>query len=87
MRLRSRAKSSAAKIRPDRRGVEVQIRERLVIDLAVSIRAIRDMDWSWRGLEEAVESVWLMTSVMKVRSEADSTLGITRLERLGDWSC
>lgn len=57
----------------------MHICERLVIDFALSTRASIDIC-------SAEESVWDITSDMKVRSEAESTLGTTSVERLGDLS-
>ena len=77
----SRAKSSAAKIRPWRRGVAVQIEGRFERPRADSMRAR-----IWIGLALCSEFCWeevvggwrcVIMSDMKVRSEADWTLGMT----------
>lgn len=93
---RSWAKSSAAKIRPERFvrllevvvvvGMEVQIWGRDMRDLADSIRARMEIGGREWMVGEVVERVWVITSVMKVRSEGELTLGITRVVRLGDFS-
>lgn len=102
VRERSRAKSSAAKIRPFKRGVEVVMVGRLERERADSIRArilrggfcvavsglVVEADL---GVVEEVEgcrsgSVCRRTSIMKWRSEALFTLGITRASMLGAFS-
>ena len=95
---RSKAKSSAAKIRPDKYGEEAHMEDRSMRALADSIKASRR-----RGLDLLmsvtvflvtrlaegrvagclVGRVWRITSVTKDRSEADLTLGITMASRFG----
>lgn len=97
VRERSRAKSSAAKMRPLRRGVLVQMEGRVVMARADSMRARM-----WRGFWEGVgeEEEWgegeegcrsgsrcLITSVRKCRSEGELHLGRTMASRLGEGSC
>ena len=67
---RSRAKSSAANIRPERRGEDLQIESSEERERADSIRARRVTEEGERG-KGRVESVWVITSVMKWRSEGD----------------
>lgn len=55
-----------------------------MIALALSMRAIREIVSRWLFEVVVVESVWEITSVMKLRSDADSTLGTTIVDRLGD---
>ena len=79
---RSRAKSSAAKIRPERWGEARQMEVRSVRALADSISAM--MEGGGRGgSEAAVARVCRITSVMKWRSEAEFTLGTTMALTLG----
>lgn len=81
---RSRAKSSAAKMRPERWGEARQMVLMSVRARADSIRAI--IDGGVRG-EADFERVCLITSVTKWRSEAELTLGTTMVSRLGACSC
>ena len=88
---RSRAKSSAANIRPERYGVALQILERSVRALADSTRASILMG-GISGLETAGElecrdgSVCRITSVIKCRSEAELTFGTTMVSTFGAFS-
>jgi hypothetical protein len=88
---RSRAKSSAANIKPDKYGEALQILERSDRALADSMRANSLIG----GAEafEAEEEGWrsgnlcLMTSVTKCKSEAELTFGITMASRSETFSC
>lgn len=89
MRERSRAKSSAAKIRPERYGVLVQMEGREVSALADSIRARIFKGGFWKSLSgfgdegcRAGRMCWI-TSVTKWRSAALLTFGITKASRWG----
>lgn len=77
MRERSRAKSSAANIRPDRRGVTSQIWGRFMIDCADSIKAriLRG------GEDEDVGRRCDIMSVTNWRSDGLFTFGMTRASR------
>ena len=73
MRERSRAKSSAAKMRPERRGVARQMEVRFEMDLADSMRA-RILTW---------EDLRVRKSAVQVRSAGEFTLGMTMVSRFG----
>ena len=83
VRLRSNAKSSAANISPCRRGVARQISLRLVIDRADSTSARIESEFL-RWAKASLPRVCAMTSVMKVRSDAEWTFGTTRVVKFGD---
>lgn len=53
-------------------------------DFALSTRARMEIGRRAASDDDDVESVWDITSDTKLRSEADSTLGTTNVERLGD---
>lgn len=84
--LRSRAKSSAANIKPWSSGEAAQISDRFVRDLADSMRAKSEIGGLLSG-DGSWDKVWLITSVTNVRSEAELTLGMTIVVRFGDCSC
>lgn len=77
---RSRAKSSAANMRPDRCGEARQMLLMSVSARADSMRAI--MDGGFRE-EVDLDRVCLITSVTKWRSEGELTFGTTMVSRLG----
>lgn len=77
---RSSAKSSAAKMRPERWGEARQMVLMSVRARADSMRAM--IDGGFRG-EVDFERVCLITSVTKWRSDAELTLGTTMVSRLG----
>ena len=84
---RSKAKSSAAKMSPERYGVALHILERSEIALADSIKAsnligcvLEEEFWEGLCLDGKVCRI---TSVTKCRSEAEFTLGITMVSICG----
>ena len=85
---RSRAKSSAAKMRPERYGVALHILERSESALADSTRA-RMFIGGVFGADEGGEDGCLegrlcrITSVTKCKSDAEFTLGMTMVSRFG----
>lgn len=86
VRERSRAKSSAAKIRPERYGVALHILERSESALADSMRArmfIGGVSWGDEdGEDGCLEGrVCRMTSVTKCKSDAEFTFGMTNVSR------
>ena len=87
VRDRSRAKSSAAKMRPERYGVALQMLERSDSALADSIKARILMDGAseYEPGEDGCRDgrVCLITSVTKCRSDAEFTLGITMASIFG----
>ena len=83
VRERSRAKSSAAKMRPESRGLAAQIWFRSVMARADSMRAR-----SFKGLNDTSRSALevrfcLMKSVAQRKSEPELTFGITMVSRSG----
>ena len=85
---RSRAKSSAAKMRPERYGVALHILERSDSALADSIRAKifigGDLGCDEGEVDGCLEGrVCRITSVTKCKSDAELTLGTTKVSRFG----
>ncbi len=85
---RSRAKSSAAKMRPERYGVALHMLERSDSALADSIRARIFIGGSLGGDDGGLDGclkgrVCRITSVTKCRSDAEFTFGTTRVSRFG----
>ena len=89
MRERSRAKSSAAKTRPERRGEAAEMEWRLERALADSISASILMGW---GSEGGGSPFWgerwcARKSVTQWRSDAEFTFGTTMVSRCGALHC
>lgn len=85
---RSRAKSSAAKMRPERYGVALHILERSDSALADSISARMFIGGvsggEGGGVDGCLEGrVCRITSATKCKSDAEFTLGTTRVSRFG----
>lgn len=87
MRERSRAKSSAAKMRPERYGDAAQMEERAMSDFADSMSAMIERGFSEDEEEWRDGRVCFITSVTKWRSAAEFTFGTMIVSRLGALSC
>lgn len=85
VRDRSREKSSAAKMRPERYGEALHISPKFESDFADSMRARRRIGVLLPG-EWREGRVCRITSVTKWRSDAEFTFGITIASRFGAWS-